>query len=187
MNTNIFSQFPVLETERLFLGRIEPVHLKDFYEIFSSENVMVLYGMYALTEYKDAAWFIQRFNESFAARRSIRWGMYLKSNGKLIGTCGYHGFSEMSSRAEMGYELNEVFWRQGYMDEALKAIITWGFSVFDLNRIEVLIYPENQASEGIALKNHFKFEGLLRQYAYFRDIYQDLNMFSLLRQEWSDV
>ncbi len=70
------------------------------------------------------------------------------------------------------------------MSEALDAIIKWGFTSFDLNRIEALIYPDNPSSELIASRHGFKLEGCLRQYAYFRNVYQDLNMFSLLKQEW---
>lgn len=184
MNLDALNTFPVLETERLKLTKIEPFFLEAFYDIFSREEVMEKYGMFPITELKDAAWFIDRFNESFKGKRSIRWGLILKSENKLIGTCGFHGFNELSSRAEIGYELNDTYWHKGYMSEALDAIIEWGFTAFELNRIEALIYPDNPSSERIASRHGFKFEGCLRQYAYFRNVYQDLNMFSLLKQEW---
>ncbi|GAU78985.1 GNAT family N-acetyltransferase [Fusibacter sp. 3D3] len=184
MRLEALDVFPVLETERLILTKIEPFYLESFYEIFSKEKVMEKYGMFPITELKDGAWFIERFNDSFKNKRSIRWGLILKSNHKLIGTCGFHGFNELSSRAEMGYELDDQYWHKGLMREALEAIIKWGFTTFELNRIEALIYPDNVASEQIVIRNGFVFEGCLRQYAYFRNVYQDLNMYSLLKEEW---
>ncbi|MBF4691840.1 GNAT family N-acetyltransferase [Fusibacter ferrireducens] len=177
--------FPVIETERLRLCKIEPLYLEAFFDIFSKEKVMEKYGMFPITELNDAVWLIERFNEGFINKRSIRWGLILKSNNKLIGTCGFHGFNELSSRVEMGYELNDLYWHKGLMGEALKAIIKWGFTTFELNRIEALIYPDNPASEQVVMRNGFKYEGCLRQYAFFRNVYQDLNMYSLLKQEWA--
>lgn len=184
MNFEVFNRFPTLHTERLDLKKLEMSHIQEFYSIFSRETVMFQYGMYPITELKDAAWFIERFTESFKAKRSVRWGLFLKNTNLLIGTCGFHGLNELSSRAEIGYELHDAYWHQGYMHEALGTIINWGFTTFDLNRIEALIYPNNDASEQSVKRFGFKYEGCLRQYAFFRDVYQDLNMFSLIRQEW---
>jgi ribosomal-protein-alanine N-acetyltransferase len=54
----------------------------------------------------------------------------------------------------------------------------------NLNRVEALIMPGNIASEKVLLKLGFQCEGLLRQYAYFKDSFYDLQMFALLKQDW---
>ena len=184
MRLEALNSFPALETERLWLKELRTSDIFDFFDIFSRENVMELYGMFPINELDDAQWFIERFNDSLKNKRAIRWGIYDKKHNRLIGTCGFHSFNELASRAEMGYELHEDYWRKGIMNEALNAIIKWGFNIFELNRIEALIYPSNLASEMLILKCGFTKEGLLRQYAFFREVYQDLNIFSLLKQEW---
>jgi ribosomal-protein-alanine N-acetyltransferase len=51
----------------------------------------------------------------------------------------------------------------------------------NLNRIEALVYPENTDSHSLLMKSGFLKEGILREYAFFRDVRQDLVMYSLLK------
>jgi ribosomal-protein-alanine N-acetyltransferase len=73
-------------------------------------------------------------------------------------------------------------WGKGYMKEALKAIIDYGYEVMNLHRIEAVVYPENKTSIKSLINLGFNREGLLQEYAFFRNIYQDLIMFSLLKK-----
>lgn len=75
-------------------------------------------------------------------------------------------------------------WGKGYIKEVLKAIIGYGYEVMNLNRIEAVVYPENKASIKSLINQGFKKEGLLEEYAFFRNVYQDLIMFSLLKKNW---
>lgn len=99
-----------------------------------------------------------------------------------MGTCGYHNWNRKHAKAEIGYELSIQSWGKGLMSEALKEMIAYGFESMNLNRIEAVVYPENGASIRTLEKQGFKKEGLLEEYAFFRDVYQDLLMFSLLKK-----
>lgn len=70
------------------------------------------------------------------------------------------------------------------MHEALEAVIDFGFENMGLNRIEAVVYPENDASMNVLQKHNFKKEGLLEEYTFYRDKFQDLYMFSLLKKNW---
>src|SRR5690606_40551856 len=49
-------------------------------------------------------------------------------------------------RAEIGYSLmQETDRRKGYMSEAIKEVLNYGFTVMNLNRVEALIAPDNIA------------------------------------------
>ena len=81
----------------------------------------------------------------YARRDAIRWGITLKDDDTLIGSCGFHHFDEGYHRAETGYILNRAYWGQGIMAEALAAILTYGFSEMGLHRIEAIIDIANDA------------------------------------------
>ena len=49
-------------------------------------------------------------------------------------------------KAEIGYDLGRENWHQGYMSEALRAMLAYGFETLELDRIEALVMPENEAS-----------------------------------------
>lgn len=179
----IFSEFPILETNRLILRQIINEDSLNIYERFSEEEVTKYYGMFPMQAITQAERIINNFNKGFENSISIRWGIQLKHNNLLIGTCGYHNWNKYASRAEVGYELSKDYWGKGYMREALTSIISYGFHFMNLNRIEALVYPENTDSHSLLMKSGFLKEGILREYAFFRDIHQDLVMYSLLKSD----
>jgi ribosomal-protein-alanine N-acetyltransferase len=53
----------------------------------------------------------------------------------------------------------------------------------NLNRIEAEVIPGNIASEQLLQKLGFQREGLMRQSAYFKEAFYDLQLFALLKEE----
>ena len=108
------------------------------------------------------------------------WGIEIKAEGHLIGTCGYCRWDKQHHHAEIGYDLWPDYWGQGLMPEALRALLRFGFKDMDLNRVEATTHTENERSQRVLAKLGFRREGLLREY-YCRDgIYNDQVQFSLL-------
>jgi ribosomal-protein-alanine N-acetyltransferase len=112
------------------------------------------------------------------------WGLELKSEGCLIGTCGYWRWDDKHHHAEIGYDLWPDYWGQGLMPEALRTLICYGFETMALNRIEATTHTENRRSQRVLAKLGFQREGLLREYYYRDGVYNDQILFSLLRREW---
>jgi ribosomal-protein-alanine N-acetyltransferase len=66
-------------------------------------------------------------------------------------------------------------------------VLQHGFEHMDLNRIEALVYVENEASIRLLERLGFQKEGLLRQYFRREEIYYDHWFLSLLRAEWKSA
>ncbi|ABR49494.1 GCN5-related N-acetyltransferase [Alkaliphilus metalliredigens QYMF] len=176
--------FPKLETDRLILKEMLIEDAASIFHIFADEEIMKDYGRFPMKSIEEAESLIAMFDENSKNGKGIRWGILLKEENKIIGTCGYHNWNKRHSRAEIGYELSKDAWRKGYIKEAVKAIIDYGYEIMDLNRIEAVVYPENEASIRSLINHGFMKEGLLEEYAFFRNVYQDLIMFSLLKKNW---
>jgi RimJ/RimL family protein N-acetyltransferase len=73
-----------------------------------------------------------------------------------------------SHKTELGYWLAKRFWGQGIMTRVIKKLVTLGFEEFGLKRITATIFAHNTASQRCLEKNHFVFEGQLKNY-YFKD------------------
>ncbi len=113
----------------------------------------------------------------------IRWAVTMASDGRVMGTCGYHNWKREHFRAEAGYELGKDFWGEGYMKEALSAMLKYGFEFMGLNRIEAFVTDCNERSLGVLKKLGFEVEGLLRHYEWARGKFQDQWVCSILAND----
>ena len=185
MTNQVFQTFPQLETKDLLLRRIHPSDASALFKIFADGEVTRFYDDDAFTDISQASDQIADWENGFADNRCIRWGIVSKVKDDLIGSCGCYGFHSWNNRASIGYELERISWRQGIMTEALSAIIDFGFSRLELNRIDAVVMPENTASINMLEKLGFRNEGLLREYEKWGSKgFVDLCVFAMLRKDW---
>ena len=107
----------------------------------------------------------------------------LKDTGTLIGSTGIHPH-ERFSRAEIGYWLGLDFWNKGYMSEACRAVIDFGFETLGLERIQASYFTENIASRRVMEKAGMQYECTLRSYAQKNDKNVDIGYCAIIRQDW---
>lgn len=150
--------FPTLTTERLLLREIK---LSD------SDVILFLRSDEAVTKFierpenrktrniADARKFIKEIDKYFETNRSISWGIALKNDPRLIGTICLWNFSKDHKIAEVGYDLDPKFQKKGIMNEALKAIVTYGFKKLELDKIEAFTHNENESSKKLLERNGF--------------------------------
>ncbi|BBH24735.1 N-acetyltransferase [Paenibacillus baekrokdamisoli] len=177
-------QFPVLESERLVLRQLKQEDSKELFQYFSKDEVTEYYDLESFKEIKQAEELIQSWNRKFESNQGIRWGISLKSEDRIIGTCGYHNWLKEHYKAEIGYELNPEFWLKGIMTEAIKEIIKFGFNELELNRIEAFIDPGNISSRKLLVKTGLREEGLLKEYFFEKNQFVDAAIFAILRKDY---
>ncbi|ASS68945.1 MULTISPECIES: GNAT family N-acetyltransferase [unclassified Paenibacillus] len=177
------SSFAELETPRLALRRLRSSDAEDMYAYFSLDEVTKYYNLESFTELGQAEALISRFNERIDSGAALRWAVTLKGEDRLMGTCGYHNWRRDHCRAEIGYELHPRYWQQGYMTEAVSAMLDFGFGAMGLNRAEAFIDPDNAGSRRLLEKCGLKEEGLLRDYFFEKGMFVDAAVFSMLKRD----
>jgi ribosomal-protein-alanine N-acetyltransferase len=175
--------FPILKTDRLDLVEIKQSHLADLYKLFSDENVTRFYNLLPLTNEQEAQKSIDWFQSRFKDKLGIRWGIAIKGQKNIIGTIGFNNFTKRH-RANIGYDLQTEHWNNGYITEALKTVINFGFDQLEINRIEAEVMQGNIISEKVLDKLNFKNEGILREWMFWNDKHYDMTMFSLLKADY---
>jgi ribosomal-protein-alanine N-acetyltransferase len=179
-----FTRFPSLITNRLRLRQIQPTDAEAFFAIKSDLEVTGRYGHEPHQSIEDTHAWIQRIQALYERREDLFWCLTLKGEGMVVGACTFWNFGAGFHCAEIGYELNRAYWRQGIMTEAISAVLTYGFTELGLHRIEAIPLAGNTASKRLLLKLGFKCEGNLRQRHFFRDHFEDQLYFGLLKEEW---
>lgn len=177
--------FPQLTTQRLQLREITMADASDLLQVYGNAEVMRWFGTDPVTELAQVEAMIARWaGLRQQADPATRWGIQRKGESTLLGTCGLFAVNRAWRKCTLGYDLALPAQGQGYMQEALHAVLDWGFTTLELNRIEAQIHPDNLASINLVLKLGFHREGVLRQVAFWGGNFHDLIQFSLLRNEW---
>ena len=176
--------FPVLETERLRLRQPRETDVEQLLAITQNEDVMRYYGMEPFNTEQEALEEINWFNDQFTKVKGIRWVITKKPQDAYVGDIGF-GYVAQHSRADIGFKLAQVYWRQGLITEAMNKVIAYGFETMKVNRFEATVDPRNVACKSLLETFRFTKEGLLRDYEFEKGAFVDLAMYSLLKREWS--
>src|SRR5258708_17563283 len=145
----IFAIFPTLQTERCVLRAITQDDAPDLFRIMGDPRVTRYVGRAPMASLDDATARIEGYHSTFQRQEGIPWGISLRADGKLIGTCVYWHFIPEHDRAEVGYSLSPDYWGQGYATEVVRAELTLGFTRIGLHSVEAQIDPANSASRRV--------------------------------------
>ena len=93
------------------------------------------------------------------------WAIERRSDGRLMGSIGLITDSarQYGSARSLGYALGIRYWGQGYMTEAVRAVVRFGFEKMSLDVISATCYPDNLASRRVLEKCGFQYEGTLHR------------------------
>ncbi len=127
-------------------------------------------------------------NRVYWAQRSINSGnavpLFLTrhEDGALVGAITLDNIRRGPAQCGMlGYWTGERFARQGYMHEAILAMVHFAFTKLDLSRIEAACLPENVASRGLLEASSFKYEGVAQSYLQIDGRWRNHVLYACLR------
>lgn len=180
----VFAKFPTLTTERLVLRELGEQDIAPAFRMFSNPAVMRFIGKPAHKNFDDTREIIERNRIQFPQRDGIRWAITLRGDDTLIGTAGHWRLMREHNRAEIGYDLDEPHWGKGYMSEALRAILRFGFVEMELHSTEAQIDPDNQLSRAVLKRLGFVCDGRIRENFYFDGRYTDTEIYTLLGRDF---
>jgi ribosomal-protein-alanine N-acetyltransferase len=134
---------PCLETPRLHLRVLTIDDAPAVHTHFSDADVTRFMDIEPCRDLAEAQEIIRHHRDD----TGCRWGLFDKSTGELLGTCGYHCWSQGSdASAEIGYDLGRASWGSGLAREAVRAVLRFGFDVMHLSRIDAEVEPANERS-----------------------------------------
>jgi ribosomal-protein-alanine N-acetyltransferase len=178
-------RLPNLNTNRLSLRWIRAEDVDDFYAVYSNPEVMRYWSTPPLPDKDAASKLINEIQEGIKRDEMLKWGIALRSSDQLIGSITLFHIDLTHRRAEIGYAQGRAYWGQGYMQEALKAVLNHAFEILNLHRIEADVDPRNAASVRTLERLGFQREGYLRERWQVNGEIQDAFYYGLLRPDWN--
>lgn len=102
----------------------------------------------------------------------------------LIGNCGVRIKNQDAREAEIGYELNPVFWGNGYATEAARAMLAFGFRDLNLQRVTAMCLAENRASARVLEKLGLVCETRAPKREWFKNRWWDTCEYAISADAW---
>jgi ribosomal-protein-alanine N-acetyltransferase len=175
---------PVITTPRIVLRWITEDDVDGLYAVFSDPKVMRYWSSGPLANREAAAALQREIADSNEKETMLKWGLALRDSNLVIGTATLFNLSLDNGRAEIGYAMSSAHWGNGYMNEALSALVVHAFEVMNLRRLEADVDPRNAASIRTLERLGFQREGFLRERWHVCGEIQDAFFYGLLRREW---
>lgn len=132
---------------------------KRFFEILNNPN-FIYFGVMPKSVEDEKNWL--RGNQK-CRKENTSWNYAILYNNKVVGGIGVKINYHRRYVGEIGYFLDENYWGRGITSRAVKLVEKICFQKLKLKRIEIIMQPENKASEKVAIKNKYQKEGLMRK------------------------
>ncbi|GAB4379585.1 MAG: GNAT family protein [Elainellaceae cyanobacterium] len=179
---------PTLETDRLLL---RPLSLLDAPSIQEKASTRAIADTTISIPHPypngEAERYIARQLDAWKAGRSVTFGIDRKSQQGICGILEIRELEQEHAQAELSFWVAAELWGQGYMSEALKPAISFGFDNLRLNRLYAYHMLRNPGSGKVLQKNGFVREGVLRQRVCKWGVFEDVALWAILRNDWLET
>lgn len=179
MNKIKFTPFPVITTECLNLTELTLEDEKEVFILKSDNDVLKFMDRPKSTTIEQARQFIRYIKDGINKNKWILWAIRLKGSEKLAGTVCLWNISEHESRADIGYELLPIFHGKGIMQEAVTAVIRYGFQTMNLHSIEAVVNADNEKSIKLLERNNFTIIKKFKEKSSFQDKISEMEVYEL--------
>lgn len=147
--------FPTLETERLILRELTLQDNEAIFLLRSNARVNQYIDRDPSRNIADAEAHINRVLKACAGNKSFQWVLSLKESPKLMGTICLWNISDDRTTAELGYEMMPEYYGQGFMNEAVRRVLEFGFEQEHFDHIEAFTHKDNDSSTKLLKRNGF--------------------------------
>lgn len=174
---------PFIETERLFLYKVDELHCNETYLSWIHDK--------EVSKYLETG----RFPESIASltefvhlssRQSVLFlAIHIKENNKHIGNIKIDAINRFHQYAEYGILMGDrTSWGKGYAKEASIAIIDHCFHKLNLRKINLGVIADNVGAVNLYIKLGFEIEGVYKKHLFCDGSYVDVNRMAVFQEQW---
>ncbi|WP_127560220.1 GNAT family N-acetyltransferase [Saccharospirillum alexandrii] len=173
----------IIETKRLLLRDFERGDVAAYctltgdskYQRFYSEEDCSVEKSRSLVEH-----FVLQSEE--LNRSKYQLAICLKSTGEFIGTVGLR--VELNKQASVGCGVGREFQSAGYAEEAMSALLTYGFDALDIHRVYAETISDNIPAIRLCKALGMREEAKFIENRFFKGKWWSTVIMAMLKTEW---
>lgn len=175
-----------IETDRLTLRQPQLTDFRDWSTLRNqSADFLVPWEPQWSSDHLSRKGFTNRVywaQRSIANDSAMPLFLVRRSDEALLGAITLDNIRRGPAQAgTLGYWIGQAHARQGYMREAIEAIVHHAFQKMDLSRLEAACLPENTASRRLLETCGFKYEGVAQSYLQINGRWRTHVLYAALR------
>ena len=174
-----------LKTDRLVLRPFKSSDVEEVYNNYGSDINITRYISWIPCDTIEKCENFIKFNLKEYESNPKFYSWAITMDDVIIGSVAIFNVNDDNDSGELGYSLGSRWWGNGYMTEAVNAVIDYAFNEVGFNRIYASCHEENIASKKVMEKLSMKYEGLLRDGQRNLDnTYSNLLLYAILKKDY---
>ena len=175
-----------IETERLILRRFRVEDAQAMYDRWASDPQVTHFLTWPPHESVDSTrQLLALWEQDYEKPEHYQWAITLKEQDDLpVGSIAVVFRDDLAEKAEVGYCIGRVWWRQGITSEALAGVIGFLFEEVGMGRVEARHDVNNPNSGAVMEKCSMRKEGVMRRADHNNQGIVDVCMHAILKDEW---
>jgi RimJ/RimL family protein N-acetyltransferase len=175
-----------LQTKRLLLREFVE---DDWTAVHAYQSDPLYLRYYHWTERAETD--VQNFVQMFIGwqrerpRTQFQLAVIHQAEGRLIGSCGIRINDLEQREANIGYELHSRYWGKGYATEAAQAVLHFGFTTLNMQRIWAECVADNAGSVRVLKKLGMRLEIREINKEFIKGRWRDNLIFATSADEWA--
>jgi ribosomal-protein-alanine N-acetyltransferase len=152
-----------LKTERFRLRKAKLADAEAIFRQYAQDREVTRYVSWrAHADLEETREYVRMCLLAWDVGKAFHWVIERNEDKQVLGMM----IARMAEEKwELGYVLARAYWGQGYMTEALKALIVWGLKQKEIYRIWAVCDVDNLASARVMEKAGMQREGILRRWS----------------------
>lgn len=164
--------------------RLRTVRASDLDELHDNLNNLEYRGSFFPLGMESEPVFRRRYEEDGFWGRDEGMLLMIDAENRVVGEIEFYPITHYLT----GYELSYLIFGQdhagkGYATEAVRLLTAYLFARLRIDRVQLAIHPENEASRRVAQKAGYMQESLMRRCWFHQGSFHDLEIWSILPEE----
>jgi RimJ/RimL family protein N-acetyltransferase len=170
---------------KVYLRAIELSDLDSIMEHWNTYEMRLGLGRYIPSSRREREEWIQKADEDMKNQSSYKFAIIENNSNRFLGVGALNRVDKQNKTASMSiaiYNLNDQ--GKGYGTDGVKCLLSIGFNVLNLHRIELHVYDFLKAGIHVYEKLGFKHVGIRRKASFISGRYVDDLIMDILEKEY---
>lgn len=152
----------ILETERCIIRESTVEDVDIFYEIYEDESIVKYMEALCVERDREKAYMKQYIDKIYKYFEYGIWTVLHKETGEIIGRAGF-AVRDGYDLPDLGFLIAGKWQQKGIAYEICNALLTLAKSVYEFDKVQALVMPENIPSRNLCRKLGFQEKGAVTE------------------------